>query len=58
MLGLFKEVQSFLKFDHVWIDNNIFRLHYKGTVIAFIIASLLVSTHKYELCACRERNAN
>ena len=43
MLGLFREVRDFLEFDRIWIDNTVFRLHYKGTVIAFIIASILVS---------------
>eukprot|EP00095_Tigriopus_kingsejongensis_P012189 maker-scaffold521_size146803-snap-gene-0.16 protein:Tk12189 transcript:maker-scaffold521_size146803-snap-gene-0.16-mRNA-1 annotation:"hypothetical protein DAPPUDRAFT_303789" len=47
MLGLFKQLQDFLKFDSVWIDNNIFRLHYKGTVIVFVLASLLVTSRQY-----------
>ncbi|TRY75101.1 hypothetical protein TCAL_09359 [Tigriopus californicus] len=47
MLGLFKQLQDFLKFDQVWIDNNIFRLHYKGTVIVFVLASLLVTSRQY-----------
>jgi len=47
MLGLFKQLQTFMKFDQVWIDNNIFRLHYKGTVIMFITASILVTSRQY-----------
>lgn len=47
MLGLFKQIQDFMKLDTVWIDNNIFRLHYKGTVITFIMASLLVTSRQY-----------
>ncbi len=47
MLGLFKELQGFLKFDSVRIDNDIFRLHYKGTVLVFVTASLLVTSGQY-----------
>lgn len=48
MLGLFSDIKSmFLKFDAIWIDNSVFRLHYKGTVIVFAIASLLVTSHQY-----------
>lgn len=47
MLGLFKQIQSFLKLDNVWIDNNVFRLHYKGTVIVFVLCSLLVTSRQY-----------
>ena len=47
MFGLFKEVQKFLKLDSVWIDNNVFRLHYKLTVLIFLTSSLLVSSKQY-----------
>ena len=47
MLGLFKEVQKFLKLDSVWIDNNVFRLHYKLTVLIFVTSSLLVTSKQY-----------
>jgi len=47
MLGMFKEAMRFLKFDAVWIDNQIFRLHYKITVGLFFIASLLVTSRQY-----------
>jgi hypothetical protein len=47
MLGLFKQIQDFMKLDTVWIDNNTFRLHYKGTVIAFVLSSLLVTSRQY-----------
>ncbi len=29
VLKVMAPVQAFLRFDKVWIDNNIFRLHYK-----------------------------
>lgn len=47
MLGLFKQVSGFLKLDAIWIDNNIFRLHYKATVIVYVLASLLVTSRQY-----------
>ena len=47
MLGLFKEAMRFLKFDPVWIDNQVFRLHYKITTGLFFIASLLVTSRQY-----------
>lgn len=47
MLGFFGFVKEFLKFDHVWIDNNVFRLHYKATIIVFIVASILVTSKQY-----------
>ena len=47
MIGLFKEAMRFLKFDPVWIDNQVFRLHYKITTGLFFIASLLVTSRQY-----------
>lgn len=47
MLGFFGSLKEFLKFDHVWIDNNVFRLHYKATVIIFITSSLFVTSRQY-----------
>jgi len=43
----FDSLKGFLKFDHVWIDNNVFRLHYKATVIIFVTASLFVTSRQY-----------
>ena len=43
----FDSIKGFLKFDHVWIDNNVFRLHYKATVIIFVTASLFVTSRQY-----------
>ncbi len=47
MLDLFKSIQDFLKLDHVWIDNVVFRLHYKATVVVFVTVSLLVTAKQY-----------
>ena len=47
MLGFFKPLKGFLKFDSIWIDNNVFRLHYKATVMVFVTASLFVTSKQY-----------
>ncbi|CAB4062213.1 inx [Lepeophtheirus salmonis] len=35
------------KLDSVWIDNNVFRLHYKATVMVFVAASLMVTSRQF-----------
>ena len=47
MIGFFKSLKGFLKLDSVWIDNLIFRLHYKVTVMIFVAASLMVTSKQY-----------
>jgi len=48
MLDVFGSVSGLMKFDSsVNIDNFIFRLHYKATVILLITFSLLVALHQY-----------
>ena len=48
MLELFyRFLSSQLKFDAVCIDNNVFRLHYKATVMVLTICSLLVTSRQY-----------
>jgi len=47
MIDEFDELKNFLKFDHYKIDNAIFRLHYKGTVLIMACASLLATTGQY-----------
>jgi hypothetical protein len=47
MLGFFSQVRGFTNLDKVWIDNNVFRLHYKATVLIFVTASLLVTSRQY-----------
>ena len=47
MLDLFQGILRFLKFDSVCIDNNVFRLHYKATVMILVICSVLVTSRQY-----------
>jgi len=47
MLDIFSQFTGFLKFDSVCIDNNVFRLHYKATVMVLICASVLVTSRQY-----------
>lgn len=47
MFDVFGSVKGLLKLDQVCIDNNIFRLHYKATVIILIAFSLLVTSRQY-----------
>ena len=43
----FGDLKKFLKFDSVWIDNSVFRLHYKATVMVFIAASMFSGQKQY-----------
>jgi len=47
MLDIFGQFTGFLKFDKVCIDNNVFRLHYKVTVMVLVCASILVTSRQY-----------
>jgi len=47
MLDIFSQFSGFLKFDKVCIDNNVFRLHYKATVMVLVCASVLVTSRQY-----------
>ena len=47
MFDVFGSVKGLIKLDSVNIDNNIFRLHYKATVIILIAFSLLVTSRQY-----------
>ncbi|CAB4054761.1 inx [Lepeophtheirus salmonis] len=47
MFDVFGSVKILIKIDTICIDNNIFRLHYKATVILLIICSLLVTCRQY-----------
>jgi len=47
MFDVFGSVKSLLKLDAVNIDNNVFRLHYKATVIILVAFSLLVTSRQY-----------
>ena len=47
MLDIFSGFLQFLKFDAVCIDNNVFRLHYKASVMVLVMASVLVTSRQY-----------
>ncbi|XP_050436259.1 innexin inx2 [Adelges cooleyi] len=47
MFDVFGSVKGLLKIDNICIDNNIFRLHYKATVIILVAFSLLVTSRQY-----------
>lgn len=47
MFDVFGSVRGLLKLDAVCIDNNVFRLHYKATVIILVGFSLLVTSRQY-----------
>ncbi|XP_055309890.1 innexin inx2-like [Sitodiplosis mosellana] len=47
MLEIYKSVKELLKLDRVCIDNTIFRLHYKATVIILITCSLFATSNQY-----------
>lgn len=47
MFDVFGSVKGLLKLDTVCIDNNVFRLHYKATVVILVAFSLLVTSRQY-----------
>ena len=47
MFDVFGQVKSLIKLEAVCIDNNVFRLHYKATVLILVVASLLVTSRQY-----------
>ncbi|XP_063380965.1 innexin inx2-like isoform X1 [Cydia fagiglandana] len=47
MIDLFMPFRAFLKLDNVSIDNNVFRMHYKVTVIMLLVFTLLVSSKQF-----------
>lgn len=47
MIDLFMPFRSFLKFDNVCTDNNVFRMHYKITVIMLLVFTLLVTSKQF-----------
>lgn len=47
MLLMFADFQKYLKVDEICIDNHVFKLHYKGTVLILLAASLLVVGNQY-----------
>ncbi|RWS23045.1 Innexin inx2-like protein [Leptotrombidium deliense] len=47
VLGVFGSLKKVLKLDQVAIDNNVFRLHYKVTVLTMLACSLLVTSKQF-----------
>ncbi|XP_045771795.1 innexin inx2-like [Maniola jurtina] len=47
MIDLFIPVRSLLKIGNVCTDNNVFRMHYKLTVMILLVFTLLVSTKQF-----------
>ncbi|XP_054714018.1 innexin inx2-like [Uloborus diversus] len=47
MFDVFESLKSITKIDGVCIDNNIFRLHYKFTVLCLVAFSILVTCRQY-----------
>ncbi|XP_026819806.1 innexin inx2-like [Rhopalosiphum maidis] len=47
MINVFDAVRDLLKLDAVCIDNNVFRLHYKATVVMLVTFSLIVTARQY-----------
>ncbi|XP_028173380.1 innexin inx2-like [Ostrinia furnacalis] len=47
MIDLFMPFRAFLKFENVCTDNNIFRMHYKATVIMLLVFTLMVTSKQF-----------
>lgn len=47
MIDLFMPFRGFLKFENVCTDNNIFRMHYKFTVLLLLVFTLLVTSKQF-----------
>ncbi|VVC86537.1 innexin inx2-like [Leptidea sinapis] len=47
MIDLFTPFLPFLKFKNVCTDNNVFRMHYKVTVMMLLIFTLLVTSKQF-----------
>ena len=46
-MDVFGPLKSLIKLESVCIDNNVFRLHYKATVVFLVGFSLLVTSRQY-----------
>jgi len=47
MIDVFGCIKALVKLESICIDNNVFRLHYKVTVIILVTFSLLVNSRQY-----------
>ncbi|XP_057326644.1 innexin inx2-like [Microplitis mediator] len=47
MFEVLSKVKGLLKIDQVCIDNNVFRLHYKATMILLVVFSVLITCKQF-----------
>ncbi|XP_026821363.1 innexin inx2-like [Rhopalosiphum maidis] len=47
MIDIFGPIKTLLKFDNVVIDNIVFRLHYRATVLILLVCSILITSRQY-----------
>lgn len=47
MFEIFNDLKDFIKVDSICNDNNVFRLHYRFTVLVLVSFSILVSCRQY-----------
>ncbi|XP_060848469.1 innexin inx2-like [Rhopalosiphum padi] len=47
MIDIFGPIKTLLKFDNVCIDNIVFRLHYRATVLILLACSILITSRQY-----------
>lgn len=46
-MDFLNSLKALLKVEKVHIDNNVFKLHYKVTVILLVVFSILLSSKQY-----------
>lgn len=44
MIDVFLPIQAFVKINKIHIDNNVFRMHYKLTVIILLVSFVLITS--------------
>ena len=47
IFGPMASLKNLFKLDSITIDNNVFRLHYKATVLVLVTFTLLVTSYQY-----------
>lgn len=47
MLDFIKSFQSLTKLEKIHTDNNVFKLHYRFTVIVLMVFSILITSKQY-----------
>lgn len=47
MFEVLSKIKGLLKIDQVCIDNNVFRLHYKATMILLVVFSVLITCKQF-----------